>query len=364
MDSLIGEIYEAAVIAEKWPGLLRTLGDHFGTKGALLFTLAADATRWVGGGEMADIMEECVAGGWMADNERPARVRALAHPGFVTELDVMSAQELMHLPICREFLHPRGCFAAAGTYVSGLECDGLMLSVEGFPDHHAAMAAVPMLDAWRPHLARALLLAGQFRLQLMRGHVEALQAIGAAAGVINATGKLITNNKRLEDELGKTFLDIRGALYLSDKHAQRQLSWTIEQMRRRSFSGCSIAIHCEDGAARVLHVLPISGRANDIFAQAAALLVLTNPARRMDLSAPLLQELFDLTPAEARLAVLVGNRNATLSQVATDAGMSVNTAKSQIRSIFQKTGTERQTDLVRLLMATGTVQPRAGGAAS
>ncbi|WEF34238.1 helix-turn-helix transcriptional regulator [Pseudoduganella chitinolytica] len=362
MDSLIREIYEAAVIAEKWPGLLRTLGEYFGTKGALLFTLSADSTCWVGGGEMADIMEECLAGGWMADNERPTRVQALRHPGFVTELDVMSEQELLHLPICREFLHPRGCFAAAGTYVTGLDGAGLMLSVEGFPDHQAAMAAIPQLNTLRPHLARAIQLAGQFRLQLMRGHVEALQAIGAATCVINATGKLMTNNARFEDELGNTFLDIRGALCLSDKRAQQQLSWTTELMRRNSFSGCSIVIGCEPDATRVLHVLPISGRANDLFCQAAALLVLTNPARSVHLSGQFLQQLFDLTPAEARLAVLVGTRNATLSQVAADAGLSINTAKSQMRSIFQKTGTERQTDLVRLLMGAGTIQPAADGA--
>lgn len=355
MDRLICEIYEAAVIAEKWPGVLDALGKHFHTKGALLFTLAGNNTCWLGGGAMADIMAELMAEGWMARNDRPGRVQARAHPGFVTELDVMSEQELLHDPVCEQFLRPRGCHAAAGTYVPGLAGDHVMLSVEGFADYHAAMAAVPALDTLRPHLARAIQLAGQFRLQMMRGQVEALQAIGAPACVVRADGVTLAANARFQDQLGKTFLNTGPHLRLADRCAQHRFMATIAQMRVNGLASCSIPVRADEGAVYVLHMLPIAGAASDIFARACALLVLAETRPCVRLSPQLLQQLFDFTPAEARIAVLVGTRGATLSRIAADAGLSINTAKSQIRSVFQKTGTERQADLVRLLAATCSV---------
>ncbi|GGY97241.1 helix-turn-helix transcriptional regulator [Pseudoduganella plicata] len=363
MESLIQQIYEAAIIAEKWPSLLEEVGERFHSRGALLFTLAADGTCWRGGGAAADFMEEFLSGEWMGRNERPARVRALGRPGFVTELDVMSEQELLHDPVCEQFMRPRGFAAAAGTYVPGLAGEDIMLSVEGFCDYDAARAAVPALDALRPHLARAIQLADQFRLQTMHGHVQALQAIGAAACVIDARGAMVTANLRFQDELGTTFREIGRALCLQHRRAQQQFAGALARLRAKDFSGCSIPIRARPGPIRVLHVLPLAGAAHDLFARADALLVLTNPGRCVPVSAECLQRMFDLTPAEARLAVMVGSRSATLAQIATEAGLSINTAKSQIRSVFQKTGTDRQADLVRLLIGAGSIcTPVDGGA--
>ncbi|SDE21521.1 helix-turn-helix transcriptional regulator [Limimaricola pyoseonensis] len=59
---------------------------------------------------------------------------------------------------------------------------------------------------------------------------------------------------------------------------------------------------------------------------------------------------YGLTPAELRLAtgLLAG---LSLSEIAADAGVTVETARSHLRALFAKTETHRQPDLVRLLMA-------------
>lgn len=61
-----------------------------------------------------------------------------------------------------------------------------------------------------------------------------------------------------------------------------------------------------------------------------------------------LQGLFDLTAAEARIArhLLEGS---TASDIAANDEVSINTVRSQIRSILVKTGVSRQTDLIGLL---------------
>ncbi|MNG24166.1 Bacterial regulatory protein, luxR family [compost metagenome] len=62
-----------------------------------------------------------------------------------------------------------------------------------------------------------------------------------------------------------------------------------------------------------------------------------------------LTDLFQLTTAEQRLAELlcVGLQP---RECAERLDTSINTVRSQLRSLFRKTGTERQTELVRLLI--------------
>ncbi|WP_168201391.1 helix-turn-helix transcriptional regulator [Qingshengfaniella alkalisoli] len=61
-------------------------------------------------------------------------------------------------------------------------------------------------------------------------------------------------------------------------------------------------------------------------------------------------ELFGLTPAEARVAGALANGARTVD-VAKDLGVSQTTIAFHMRNLFQKTGTNRQADLVALILA-------------
>jgi len=57
---------------------------------------------------------------------------------------------------------------------------------------------------------------------------------------------------------------------------------------------------------------------------------------------------FELTPAEARLAVGIGSGK-NLESIADELGILKETARSQLKSIFLKAGVRRQAELVALL---------------
>ena len=61
-----------------------------------------------------------------------------------------------------------------------------------------------------------------------------------------------------------------------------------------------------------------------------------------------LRAVFDLTPAEARLAQGI-TRGDTLEEVATSLGIKMPTARTQLAAVFAKTGTQRQAKLVAIL---------------
>ena len=94
--------------------------------------------------------------------------------------------------------------------------------------------------------------------------------------------------------------------------------------------------------------MPIRGAANDIFAGATAVLVATPVVPQAVPGATVLQGLFDLTPAEARVAGAIG-RGEVPADIAAAARLSVVTVRNQVAAVLAKTGLSRQADLVGLL---------------
>ena len=71
--------------------------------------------------------------------------------------------------------------------------------------------------------------------------------------------------------------------------------------------------------------------------------------------AELVQSLFDLTPAEARVARSLASGR-TVEDIATDGGVSLTTVRTHVRRVMEKTGCNRQVDIVALL--SGISLPR------
>jgi DNA-binding CsgD family transcriptional regulator len=86
-------------------------------------------------------------------------------------------------------------------------------------------------------------------------------------------------------------------------------------------------------------------------ANASVLIFLTDPDSQPVPSADALRQFYSLTPAEARMAVaLVQGRS--VEEAAEEFSVSVHTARTQVKSIFAKTQTRSQSELMRLLMSS------------
>jgi DNA-binding CsgD family transcriptional regulator len=101
----------------------------------------------------------------------------------------------------------------------------------------------------------------------------------------------------------------------------------------------------------IVHVVPILRAAQDVFSSAACLLVVTELTFSAGPEATLLRGLFDLTPAEARVAQAVAE-GMTPSEIASKQHISIGTVRTHLKSAFAKTGTTRQTELAILLSRT------------
>ena len=119
------------------------------------------------------------------------------------------------------------------------------------------------------------------------------------------------------------------------------------------------ALHLKDLSGETWHVgylaqasaLPAPIRralAGDLGGETAALVLLFPGETSQRLAIDVVQKGFGLTPAEARLAIRLKD-GLSISEAAEAIGVSVNTARNQLRSIFQKIGVNRQSELVRSL---------------
>jgi DNA-binding CsgD family transcriptional regulator len=113
--------------------------------------------------------------------------------------------------------------------------------------------------------------------------------------------------------------------------------------------------HAGADAMMVAHVVPIRLSARDIFVRCATVLVLTPVTLPQAPPVELVQSLFDLTPAEARVARGLASGK-TVENIATDGGTSANTIRTHIRGVLEKTGCNRQADVVALLTAISSTR--------
>lgn len=347
-ESLVDLIYEAAVLPELWPKVLDRVGQAYGAaKGGVLFGGAAPDFQMIGGGAAAEILPEFIALGWAAQNDRVPRTMARRHAGFIS--DFHTEEEIASLPIYTQFLTPRGFDAPAATWAPGLMGDDLAVSFEGFADRAAAAAALPDLDRIRPHLARAMALSAKIGLEKVRAAVTALGDLGAPAACLASRGRLLAANSLFERELGVRIFDTRGRLRIGDPAAAMQLRDVLERIEAGEPAGQSIALRSQgELPGAVMHVLPFRGAGRDVFTGAVAMLAITWGKSRLSLGEGVLEALFDLTPAEARLSTALAEGEPLLV-VSRVLGISSQTARVHLRNIYGKMGISRQVDLVSLL---------------
>jgi DNA-binding CsgD family transcriptional regulator len=180
-----------------------------------------------------------------------------------------------------------------------------------------------------------------FGLMLVTAHRRIIWANRSAMGLIRENSELLCENGRIS---------------ASDFKIARKLQSAISgtPTADESLRGGSILLRNEDGlASLVMHVVPIGPPITvwPYSERPIAGLILAACQSGTDARVNVFVDLFDLTSAEARvLAHLVLGKG--LPEVAKQLKIAPCTARSHLDNIFQKTGTNRQAELVRVFFET------------
>ncbi|WP_018259701.1 helix-turn-helix transcriptional regulator [Methylobacterium sp. WSM2598] len=373
-ETQVERIYEAAIVPDLWPAILESIAEALGMVGGALVTLPSSIPplvpridpriRWTTSAAVAPMFHAFFTEGWATRCTWVQRGRALGHPFFISDDDIMTRDELMQMP-SYPFYRGYGVGWAAGLFMRIPSGDVFTFTFDRrYEDGPVPAETVAALNTLRPHLARAAMIAARLGLERARATTETLAILGLPAAVLSESGALIDANPHMRARMPSCALEgARGAFHLRDAGADALLQTALAAIRNHAPAGSavmSIPVPPAEGQPpAVAHVVPIRGAARDLYTPAASLVVLTPLCQRDPPPAAVIQGLFDLTAAEARVARFIA-QGQTVSDVATKSGTSEATVRTQLKAVFAKIGVSRQAELVSLLGNTlGLTQARA-----
>jgi DNA-binding CsgD family transcriptional regulator len=191
-------------------------------------------------------------------------------------------------------------------------------------------------------VGRQTLLAATNALDLVQKPAIALSRQGLVLEFNSAASRIFNDEIRVSNK----------RLVFRDREANRALDAFIDRSRSTSdaaaLSVLPIVVRRENSAPVVMQIMPVDGAARSPFLGARALLILTDLGTLRNVDPRLLRQIFDLTVAEARLAPLIA-AGASPEKAAEMLGIARETARKQLKSIFAKTDTHRQSELASLL---------------
>jgi DNA-binding CsgD family transcriptional regulator len=185
--------------------------------------------------------------------------------------------------------------------------------------------------------------------------LELLDQLDFGAALVDARGTVVHANAAA-GQIFDSGLDVaRGQLTADDSRAAAELQRLVEASSRLPFSLAAtqpVAVQRSGRRPVVVEAVPLPPSARDPLGVLRAVLLITDLGEARRLCSHSLRTVFRLTKAEARLAArLAGGED--LESAANGLGVKMQTARSSLKTIFGKTETHRQAELVALLSRLG-----------
>jgi len=224
-------------------------------------------------------------------------------------------------------------------------------SIRFDPSEQAALARL------MKYYRRAIDLNNRF-IRLSVEHNAALAALEFAPRAIiflGQSGQIAYQNSAARMILAKNdgLRESQGSVHIDDSMGQKKLDEYIEQAHSIDATACPDSMICKiprhsSAAAYQLIVSKIQFNArraalND--GELLAMIIIHNPDDLIDLNAKFLRTFYELSPAEARLAQALYKYH-TLTNAAESLGISVHTARSELKHVFKKVGVKSQSALL------------------
>ncbi|MGX1348246.1 DNA-binding CsgD family transcriptional regulator [Bradyrhizobium elkanii] len=201
-------------------------------------------------------------------------------------------------------------------------------------------------------LTEAATLSAVVGRSALSGITSALDLIQVAAIAVGRFGTVIGMNSQAESCLGHDLAIRNNRLTLLDRQANADLTRLIDQLAHSSdlhpLPSSPIVVRRIDKRPIVIQIQQVPPAARSPFLGARAILLIRDLEGSAAFDQALLAATFELTPAQARLATRLA-RGDSVEAAAQEAGVALATARNQLKTIFQKTGTHRQAELVALL---------------
>jgi DNA-binding CsgD family transcriptional regulator len=362
LADLIALIYEAALDQQMWPHVADRLADAAGATVCQISTY--DGITQTSANVAPRVPSDALRGYaeyWVHHNPLISAGRRQPLGKVLSIHDLISRDELVTTAFYHGFLAPLGLEEKLG---AKLVDDGSCWAAFGVwrPSRLGPFnrSIAERLAELVPHLQRALYInARTAELEMTRtASAELLNGLQQPVLLVDAACRILFANRASEDILtdilglrSDTKGVLRGSLPAETDMLHKAVAQSACPTRFGGRGGGSLLLS-RGGLRSPLTVLVIPLPVETYWLaprRPAAVLFLTDPERTRNPTAASLQCSFGLTRTEAAMAIEVLNGGG-LKAVAARLGIAPTTARTHLTSIFNKTRTRRQAELVRILL--------------
>jgi DNA-binding CsgD family transcriptional regulator len=356
-SAVIDGFYAAALEPDRWPETAAQLAGYFGSESTAIHVRIGDygdvAWRVTTANYDCTARQEYAAYYYKLDPFANA-ILANRTPGIFVGHELVDPQTFRRSEIYNDYCRRIGIFHSLGAGLSLGSATKLMLGIHRPIDRKEFDAEHRKgLEIVLPHLSRAVqissLLATTDRKQRLA--CEMFGMLTVAAIIVDAKGNVVYANQVADRLLasGDGLTVRQKKLTACDPHQAALLLRAIATaslVATGEVTSPGDVLLVRRARKRPLSVLVAPFGYTGWSADASAIVLINDPEMRRPTPSAALATLHNLTPAEARLleALLQGER---LAEYAGRTGISTNTANTQLKQIFAKTGTNRQADLMR-----------------
>ena len=360
LTELIGSIYDAALDPATWNDVLTKIGQYLGAGAVGLLSKdslsnRANAHYHVG----VDPHYMRLYQEKYSKFDPMATLPFLDVGQIVNTPDLVPYEEFRQGRFYREWAQPQGWIDVANAVLEKSATSCAYLSVirneqQGMVDDEMRRR----MELIVPHVRRAVLIGKVIDLKHAEAATFADVADGINAGMflVDATARIVHANAtgHLALSAGDPLRTVGGRLAAVNPQVDQSLREICADAGSGDSAlgtkGVAMPMTTRAGQYHVVHVLPLTGgerrHAGMMYAAVAAVFI-----RRAGLEAPSMPEViaksYALTPTELRVLLSVVDVGG-VPEVAASLGIAETTVRTHLGRVFEKTGTRRQADLVKL----------------
>jgi DNA-binding CsgD family transcriptional regulator/PAS domain-containing protein len=371
VSSVVASLYDAAAGVAPWAEAMKQVAGAVGARSGILITptLTPESGLFVGH-EIDHGAFEAYAAYYHGKDLwwEGAQRRGLTYARVGTGSEVVDRDDFPRSEFYNDFLKRLDIYHLAAAHIS-TEAHAVLprIHINLFRPRTAedfGPAEKKLLALLHPHFERALVIHSRMEGQraTARAFTDVLDRLNAAVVMLYADGRISFANKaadailRAGDGLLCRAAGLRALARDDDAQLRRAIELAIKSRSpQQATNMCTIA---RPSGRRPYQLIaaPISREA--VLApsmSAGAMIFIIDPDASQTVPVERIARLLHLTPAEARLAAALA-AGASLAEYAERASITPSTARWTLKQVLAKTGTEKQSALIALLLKMAIVR--------
>lgn len=296
------------------------------------------------------LLEGYVRDDWGSRDFRAHLLQPLQRAGVVLEADFITKEQFSHQEYYR-FMRKYGVGDCVLMDISTGKDTLYFVLQNRLADVSPQTTDMPHFHAIRTRLLTAVQLAQHIDESKVTGMATAFQTSNIGCIFFDRKGLVTLTNPKADALFSDDLRILRGEVRAGSAHEtarfHRELKIALQAPGATAETLSAVRLSRTGRRPLIVRFERFGTQLADVFSHSCAMALIEDPDDEMRLKPETLMALFDLTPAETRISLNVACGMSAVD-IARQHGIGYETVRSHIRSIFQKTGTGRQSELSAL----------------